>query len=152
MQKVNIYAETSDRYFGSRERPAGYVLELEKPDGETGPTRHEFYMAEGTYYEVIIEAILKAARRMKGEKCIVTVFSAYRSVLHMITDNLPAWRDNGFLDKHGERIRCADQWEELAGILDHYEIRTENETEEPHIFYNWMIMQMNHMAKTRQKA
>ena len=142
MQKVNIYAESADRYFGSRKRYAGYVLELETPEGETGATRHEFYETEGTYYEVILEAILKAARRLKGGKCTVEIYSGYRSVLHMITDNLPVWEETGYTDRAGKPIKCAQYWEELAGILKNHEVTTRPETEEPHIFYNWMMTEM----------
>lgn len=142
MREVHIYAETAVKAFESRERTAGYVLEVVLPTGKPA-TKTEFYRTIGTYNEVILEAFAKALERMK-EKCELHLHTHNSYILGTIDGpNLALWEKTGFCNAKGERIKCADLWESVSRGIQGHLVATQTGT---HSYYNWMMAEMERIA------
>lgn len=137
MKKINLYIESDTTAPRAMKRRAGYILEYIGKDGAP-KTREHFEETHGTYHYAVLTQMISAINRINTE-CEVHLYTRNEYVKNMITNHLPEWAENGFLNKKGDEIKNAQEWKALWEGLKKHKIITESN---PHEYFAWMQEEM----------
>lgn len=122
LYKVKLYIETDSTLPKPRKRRYGYVLEYQTGSGRT-VTREGFGQAEGTYHQIILQAMAEAAGRLINP-CRLHIHTRNSFVLDMIDHNLVLWASQDFLTAKGSPVANRIEWRALWTKIKGHEVLT----------------------------
>ena len=137
MMQTHIYIAVDSCSPRSSEKNYSYILEC-IVSGEP-VTRDGYGQTEGSYHKAVLEALADALERFTKE-CDITIHSENDFVLNMLTMNLPAWAENGFLTAKGKPVANQEQWMRVHEASKKHVIHTETGR---HSYSGWLSGEIN---------
>lgn len=114
-----------------------YLLRTYDANGNEVTTEKFYKIRDSTQNRAEVIALIMALQRMR-KKCELKIYTECQYLKNGIDSWIESWAQKGWVNAKGQPVANAEEWRQVASLIEGHEIEVVVNKDSHHEFYSWM--------------